>query len=61
MATEIICGAACTVTLQVEPAPPSPERMQDMSELWVLFLVAAVVIYCVRGILKIFEAPPHGD
>ena len=44
-----------TVTVVVEPAPADPERIGDMSSLWGLFLVAAVVIFCMRRLLDLFR------
>lgn len=44
-----------TVTVVVEPAPANPEHIADMSALWGLFLVAAVVIFCARRLLDLFR------
>ena len=35
------------------------ERMSDQSAVWSLFLVAAVVVLCVRGIYNLFNRSPH--
>lgn len=50
-----------TVIVQVEPAPPDPERIADISALFGLFLVAAVVITCLRGLMKLFSVDHAKD
>ena len=60
MATQTIeCGAACSITVELAPAPPSEENMQDIALLFGLFLVAAVIVFCARQFLKFFDATPH--
>jgi hypothetical protein len=44
-----------TIIVQVEPAPPDPERIEDISMLFGLFLVAAVVITCARSLMRLFS------
>lgn len=44
-----------TVTVVVEPAPVDPDHIADMSAMWSLFLVAAVVIFCARRLLDLFR------
>ena len=39
----ITCGTACTVTVQLEPAPVSPDRIQDMMDLFRLIILAQQV------------------
>ncbi|WP_157896718.1 hypothetical protein [Acidovorax carolinensis] len=50
-----------TVVVQVEPAPPNPEHIEDISMLFGLFLVAAVVIACARGLLNLFRVDHAKD
>lgn len=50
-----------TVVVQVEPAPPNPEHIADIELLFGLFLVAAVVITCARGLLKLFSVDHAKD
>jgi len=50
-----------TVVVQVEPAPPNPEHIADIEMLFSLFLVAAVVIACARGLQKLFSADHAKD
>lgn len=50
-----------TIVVQVEPAPPDPERIEDISILFGLFLVAAVVITCARALLKLFSVDHAKD
>lgn len=53
--TQIIqCGAACTVTLRVEPSPASDARIADYGELFLLLLVAGLVVYCARKLADLF-------
>jgi hypothetical protein len=37
------------------------DKIADMSLLWGLFLVVAIVIYGLRRLLNIFESAPHGE
>ena len=55
----IECGAACTVTVQLAPAPPSTDNIADIGLVFGLLLLAAIVVFCARQFLKFFEATPH--
>ena len=44
-----------TIVVQVEPAPPNPEHIEDISILFGFFLVAAVVISCARSLKNLFS------
>ena len=57
----IECATACTATVQLEPAPPTSEYLGDMSEVWLLFLGAAIVVFCLRKLYDLFDKAPHGD
>ena len=50
-----------TVTVQVEPAPPSPENLGDISAVFGLFLAAAVLVFCARRLLDLFNVSPNED
>ena len=50
-----------TVIIQVQPAPPDPENLQDISILFGLFLVAAVCITCVRALMNLFSVDHAKD
>jgi hypothetical protein len=39
----------------------TPDKIADMSLLWALFLVCAIVIWCLRRLLNVFDSPPHGE
>jgi hypothetical protein len=36
-------------------------KIADMSLLWGLFLVCAIVIWGLRKLFNIFDSPPHGE
>lgn len=55
--TTIECGTNCAVTLQLEPAPPSTDNIEDIGLVFSLFLGAAVVVYCLRELLNLFRYP----
>lgn len=53
----IECAAACSVTVELAPAPPNPENIVDIGLVFTLFLGAAVTVWCLRSLLNIFTAP----
>jgi hypothetical protein len=55
----INCPGACTVTVQLEPAPITQEKINDMSLVWSGFLLAAIVVMGLRKLLNIFDSSPH--
>lgn len=60
MAGETIqCSAACTVTIQLEPAPVTMERIDDMTLIWGGFLLAAIVVMGLRKLSNVFDSSPH--
>ena len=60
MASQTIeCGAACSITVELAPAPPSTDNLADIGLVFGLLLGAAVVVFCARQFLKFFEATPH--
>ena len=58
--TTIQCGSACTVTLQLAPAPATPEHFHDLTDGWYLYFGAAIVIICGKKIVQLFDRAPHG-
>lgn len=61
-ATNVInCGSACSVTLQLEPAPVDPAHLSDLSDAWGLFFGAAIVIILIKKIHDLFDKAPHGE
>lgn len=60
MAGETIqCATACTVTLQLEPAPPSTDNLADIGLVFSLFFGAAIAIFCAKQLLNFFLKQPH--
>nr|WP_315238090.1 hypothetical protein [uncultured Albidiferax sp.] len=57
----INCDAACTVAVELKAAEPDAEKITDMAQIWGLFLVVLVAVYCAKQILKFFESTPHGE
>lgn len=50
-----------TVIVQLEPAQPSAEVLADLSTLAMLFFGAAVVIVCMRALIRLFSTDSHND
>jgi flagellar biogenesis protein FliO len=50
-----------TVVVQVEPAPPSEERMQDLLVLFGLVILALVTVWGLKQILNLFTINPDSD
>lgn len=50
----ITCGTQCEVTVLIEPAPASEERIVDIGTVFTMFLVAAVIVFCARGLVNLF-------
>lgn len=59
--TTISCGAECSITVHLKPAPPDAQNLADISMLFGLFLVAATVIFCARQLLNLFRVAPNED
>lgn len=60
MAGETIqCSTACTVTILLEPAPVTMERIDDMTLIWGGFLLAAIVVMGLRKLANVFDSSPH--
>ena len=52
---------AVTVVVQLEPAPPNEERMQDLLTLFGLVMVALVVVWGAKQLLNLFSINPDND
>lgn len=50
-----------TIVVQVEPAPPNEENVASVAELTLLFFGAAVVIWCMKALLRLFSIDSHND
>lgn len=50
-----------TVVVQVEPAPPSEERMADLSALFGLVILALVAVWGFKQVLNLFTINPSND
>lgn len=57
----INCPSTCSVTVQLESAPVTPEKIQDIGLVWSGFLLVAIVVMGCRKLLNVFEHTPHGD
>jgi hypothetical protein len=50
-----------TLVVQVTPAPPDSVTLADLSELAMLFFVAAIAITCMRALIRLFSTDSHND
>jgi flagellar biogenesis protein FliO len=58
--TVIDCSvAACTVTVQYEAAPLTPETAEDLVSMFWDFVLVLVLVWGVKQILNIFTANPN--
>lgn len=55
----ITCGTACTVTVQLEPAPVSPDRIQDMMDLFYLMIPVLIALWGGRLLYNFFNRGPN--
>jgi flagellar biogenesis protein FliO len=55
----ITCGTACTVTVQLEPAPASEERIQDQTELFYLMMMVVIAVWGGRQLYNFFNRGPN--
>lgn len=44
-----------TIVVQVEPAPPSIERLQDIEDLFYLALPALIVLWGLKRLIQLFS------
>lgn len=65
-ATGVTSGGQTHRTMAFAPPPcvndaETSMRISDMSEVWTLFLVAIIVVFCLRKLFDIFDRSPHGE
>lgn len=55
--SQFICDteAGCTVTVQVEAAPPSAERVEDLLHLFYAFLAVLTVVWGLKQLINLFS------
>jgi flagellar biogenesis protein FliO len=55
--SQFVCDTetGCTVTVLVEAAPPSAERVQDLLDMFYLFLLALCVAWGLKQLIKLFS------
>lgn len=56
---EITCGTACTVTVQLEPAPATEEKIADLLELFGYMLMVVILVWGARQLYDVFNRGPH--
>ena len=54
-------GETVTVVVQLEPAPPSEERITDLLALFGLVIVAAIAVWGMKQVLNLFSINPDHD
>lgn len=54
--SQFVCDTetGCTITVQVEAAPPSAERVGDLLALFYAFLAVLVVIWGLKQLIRLF-------
>lgn len=55
----IQCATACTVTLQLEPAPVTTEKLGDISMAFGLMLFMVILVWGGRQLYAVFNGGPH--
>lgn len=55
--SQFVCDTetGCTVTVLVEPAPPSAERTEDLLALFYAFLAVLAVLWGLRQLINLFS------
>lgn len=55
--SQFVCDTetGCTITVQVEPAPPSAERVDDLLSLFYAFMAVLAVLWCARQFINLFS------
>lgn len=53
------CSTACTVTVQLEPAPVSEEKLQDIALAFGLMLMIVILVWGGRQLYNVFNGGPH--
>lgn len=57
----INCPSTCTVTVMLESAPLTSEKITDMGLVWSGFLLAAIVVMGLRKVFNVFDHTPHNE
>lgn len=57
----ITCGAACSISVKLEPAPPSEEHMADIGLMFGGFAVVCTIVYCGKQLINLFTVKHHED
>jgi hypothetical protein len=58
MAEQVIeCGAQCAVTVQLAPAPPSTENIEDITLAFYVLLSLVLGVWCLRQLINVFTSP----
>ncbi len=55
----IECSTACTVTVQIEPAPADAEKLADLGLAFGLMLMVCLLIWGARQMLRVFTGSPY--
>lgn len=58
-AQTIECTTACTVTLQLEPAPVTTEKLEDIGVAFGLMLFMVILVWGGRQVYNVFNGGPH--
>ena len=56
---EITCGTACTVTVQIEPAPLDAAKLEDIGIAFGLMLLFVILVWGGRQLYAVFSTGPH--
>lgn len=57
----ITCGAACSISVKLEPAPPSEEHMADIGLMFGGFALVCTIVYCGKKLINLFNVSHHED
>lgn len=58
-AQTIECTTACAVTLQLEPAPVTTEKLADIALAFGLMLFIVILVWGGRQLYNVFNGGPH--
>jgi hypothetical protein len=58
-AQTIECPTACSVTLQLEPAPVTAEKLGDISLAFGAMLLIVILVWGGRQLYNVFNGGPH--
>lgn len=57
----IECTGTCTVTVQLEPAPVTTEKLEDIGLAFGLMLMTVILVWGGRQLYNVFNGGPHED